>query len=34
MCEYIIYADNEELSSPAKVFLEWLIDFGKRSLWA
>lgn len=31
--EYIIYAENEELSAPARTFLEWLIDFAKRSLW-
>jgi LysR family transcriptional regulator, glycine cleavage system transcriptional activator len=31
LCEYIIYA--EELSRPAQIFLEWLIGFGKRSLW-
>ncbi|QCP49622.1 LysR family transcriptional regulator [Trinickia violacea] len=33
LCEYIIYADNEELSMPAKILLEWLTDFGKRSIW-
>ncbi|MFB9123761.1 LysR substrate-binding domain-containing protein [Paraburkholderia dipogonis] len=31
LSEYIIYA--EELSRPAQTFLEWLIDFGKRSIW-
>ncbi|TDN62293.1 LysR substrate-binding domain-containing protein [Paraburkholderia sp. BL10I2N1] len=34
LCEYIVYADNEELSSPAKVFLDWLIDFANQSVWA
>jgi LysR family glycine cleavage system transcriptional activator len=33
LSEYIIYTENEELSAPARTFLEWLIDFGKRSLW-
>ncbi|REE07580.1 DNA-binding transcriptional LysR family regulator [Paraburkholderia sp. BL27I4N3] len=34
LCEYIIYADNEELSAPARVFLDWLIDFANQSVWA
>ncbi|MFX1670983.1 LysR substrate-binding domain-containing protein [Paraburkholderia sp. A2WS-5] len=34
LSEYIIYADNEELSAPAKVFLDWLIDFANQSVWA
>ncbi|WP_233848736.1 LysR substrate-binding domain-containing protein [Paraburkholderia sp. HD33-4] len=34
LCEYIVYADNEELSAPAKVFLDWLIDFANQSVWA
>jgi len=32
LSEYIIYTE-EELSSPAQIFLDWLIDFGKRSIW-
>ncbi|AJW97534.1 bacterial regulatory helix-turn-helix, lysR family protein [Burkholderia gladioli] len=34
LSEYIIYTENEELSSPARIFLDWLIDFGKRSIWS
>lgn len=33
LSEYIIHTENEELSAPAKIFLDWLIDFGKRSVW-
>ncbi|MFL9863478.1 LysR substrate-binding domain-containing protein [Paraburkholderia fungorum] len=33
LSEYIIHTENEELSAPAKIFLDWLIDFGKRSIW-
>lgn len=33
LSEYIIYTESEELSTPARIFLDWLIDFGKHSVW-
>jgi len=33
LSEYIIHTENEELSVPARIFLDWLIDFGGRSIW-
>ncbi|WP_301836640.1 LysR substrate-binding domain-containing protein [Burkholderia cenocepacia] len=33
LCEYIVYADTEELSAPARIFLSWLTDFANQSLW-